>query len=144
MAQRITGTGRVIVAPITVQWRTGQCLVAYAREGEMAIVATVPAPEVPHGESSLWDVAARHLPTNVVDQNESYGRWIMNVGWGMSVMPPKRALFTSDEPWTVDVMKTARLKAPAYNSVGVHVGRLTFDDPQSMARARALLAPGNQ
>jgi hypothetical protein len=140
MTKRITGTGRVIVSPFTVQWPDGRCLLAYATDDNMAVVATVPVPDREHGDPSLWDVAARHLPTNVLDQNEAYGRWIMNHGWGMAVMPPKKnGLILDGDAWSVDVYKTAVLKAPCYGSHGVHIGRLKFDDDALMAQARALL-----
>ncbi|WP_432093717.1 hypothetical protein [Streptomyces sp. bgisy100] len=141
MARRITGISRVIIAPFTVQWPSGRCLLAYAREGEMAVVATVPSPEHEHGDTSLWDVAARHLPTNVLDQNEGYTKWLMNHGWGMSVTPPtgSRGLDVNGSPWTVEVYKSHVLKSPCYSSDGAHIGRLTFEDQALMQNARALL-----
>ncbi|MBB5932985.1 hypothetical protein [Streptomyces zagrosensis] len=39
----------------------------------------------------------------------------------------------------MDVTKTAVIKAPAYNALGGHVGHLTFDKPQVMSKARAIL-----
>lgn len=140
MARQITGAERVVLAPFTAQWPDGRCILAYTRDEHMAIVATVPLPDRPHGDPSLWDVAARHLPTNIVDENEAYGRWLMCSGWGLAVMPTTDGLILTGEKWTVTVDKSAVLKAPAYGSTGVHVGRLKFDDPAVEARSRTLLA----
>ncbi|WP_438487463.1 hypothetical protein [Streptomyces sp. S186] len=138
--KKLTRDSRVLLAPFTHRWRSGHCVLAYAREDTMAVVATVPVPDVPDGDPTLWDVAGGHLPTNVSDEQEAYGRWIIDSGWGLSVMPHPEGLTVDGSEWTVAVARTAMLKVPAYNSDGVHVGRLTFADPEVMARARALIA----
>lgn len=141
MSRTLTGVSRVQMAPFTISWHDqGRCILAYARQGPMAIVAAVPVPDVPHGVPSLWDVAARHLPTNILDQNESYGRWLMCAGWSLSVLPDPAGLDVKGEAWTVDLAKSVTLKAPCYGSDGAHFGLLTFDDPMVMARARSVLA----
>ncbi|MFD9564393.1 hypothetical protein [Streptomyces sp. NPDC059994] len=139
MGQMLNGDSRVHLAPFTVSWPDGQCVLAYARQGGMAIVAAVQVPEVPYGAPSLWDVAARHLPTNLTDENEGYGRWLLCAGWGLSVMPDPRGLDLSGEAWTVNVAKSVTLKAPAYGSDGLHVGYLWFDNPAVNAKAQGLL-----
>jgi hypothetical protein len=141
MARKLTGTSRVQMAPFTISWHDqGRCILAYARQGPMAIVAAVPVPDVPHGVPSLWDVAARHLPTNILDQDESYGRWLMCSGWGLSVMPGPTDLELAGEAWTVEVSKSVTLKVPCYGSDGVHIGLLTFDDAAVTEKAQSLLA----
>ncbi|MBD0743545.1 hypothetical protein [Streptomyces sp. CBMA152] len=140
MGRMLNGTSRVHLAPFTVSWEDqGQCVLAYAREGGMGIVAAVQVPEVPYGAPSLWDVAARHLPTNTTDQDEAYGRWLLCAGWSRSVLPDPNGLDLTGEAWTVNVSKTAMLKAPAYGSDGVYVGYLWFDNPAVNAKAQGLL-----
>ncbi|WP_171161919.1 hypothetical protein [Streptomyces sp. I05A-00742] len=141
MAKRITGTDRVIMAPFTAQWPDARCVLAYAKHGTMAVVAALPVPGESPAASSLWEVAARHLPSASASANEAeaYGRWLLGAGWSMSVMPPAGGLVVHGEPWTVDVLRTAVLKEPAYGSDGVHVGRLAFANPEVLERAETLL-----
>lgn len=139
MAKRISGADRVIMALLTSQWPDGRCVLAYAKHGAMAVVATVPVPDLPQSDSSLWEVAARHVPGNSLNETEAYGRWLLCTGWSMSVMPPVHGLVVKGEPWSLDVLKTAVLKEPGYGSDGVHVGRMTFENEEVSDRVRKLL-----
>ncbi|MEV4443799.1 hypothetical protein AB0K09_33430 [Streptomyces sp. NPDC049577] len=139
MARRVKGTDRVIMAPFTAQWPDGRCVLAYAKDDAMAVVAIVPVPDAPHGSPSLWEVAARHLPASTLNETEAYGRWLLGTGWSLSVMPPAGGLIVKDEGWTVEVFRSCVLKEPVYGSDGVHVGRMAFDNPAVMDKARSLL-----
>lgn len=139
MARRITGSDRVIMARFTAQWPDARCVLAYARHGSMAVVATVPVPGTSPAAASLWELAARHLPPSTANETDAYGRWLLGAGWSMSVMPPVDGLVAHGEPWTLEVARSAVLKEPAYGSDGVHVGRLTFESPRMMERAEVLL-----
>ncbi|MGI5337808.1 hypothetical protein ACQEVS_10605 [Streptomyces sp. CA-181903] len=139
MARRITGSDRVIMARFTAQWPDARCVLAYARHESMAVVATVPVPGTSPAAASLWELAARNLPSNPSNEADSYGRWLLGAGWSMSVMPPAVGLVVHGEPWTLDVARSAVLKEPAYGSDGVHVGRLTFERAEVMEQAERLL-----
>ncbi|MGK5642089.1 hypothetical protein ACSNOK_27800 [Streptomyces sp. URMC 126] len=127
------------MARFTAQWPDGRCVLAYARHETMAVVASVPVPGMSPVASSLWELAARHLPSNPANETDAYGTWVLGAGWSMSVMPPAAGIVVHGEAWTLDVLRSAVLKEPAYGSDGVHVGRLTFASPQVMERAAALL-----
>ncbi|KNB52924.1 hypothetical protein [Streptomyces caatingaensis] len=139
MPKRITGTDRVIMARFTARWPDGRCVLAYARHGSMAVVASVAVPGAPAADGSLWETAARHCPANPANEADAYGRWLLCAGWSMSVMPPAGGVTLSGERWSLEVLKTAVLKEPVYGSDGVHVGRLEFEDAAVPARLGELL-----
>ncbi|MBH1933390.1 hypothetical protein I5Q34_03660 [Streptomyces sp. AV19] len=139
MAKRITGADRVIMGRFTARWPDGRCVLVYARHESMAVVASVAVPGAPPVEGSLWEVAGRHCAVSTANEADTYGRWLLCAGWSMSVMPPVGGLVVSGEPWSVDVLKTAVLKEPAYGSEGVYVGRMAFENAEVLERAGALL-----
>ncbi|MBC2874028.1 MULTISPECIES: hypothetical protein [Streptomyces] len=70
MARRITGSDRVIMARFTAQWPDARCVLAYARHESTAVVATVPVSGTSPAAASLWELAARHLPSNAANETE--------------------------------------------------------------------------
>ncbi|GAU66523.1 hypothetical protein SSP35_03_01710 [Streptomyces sp. NBRC 110611] len=98
MAGHIAGSSKIVIAPFIYKWPDERCLLAYTSHRDKGIAAVVPLEEA---APSLWDVAAAHLPTNVQDEYEAYGRWCLQVAWGLSVMPRKESLVLTGEEWSL-------------------------------------------
>ncbi|MCY0942613.1 hypothetical protein [Streptomyces antarcticus] len=142
MPQRITGTSRLTIGRFLYDWdnRT-YCLLAYARHGNMGVVATVP--DVNGDAPDLWSIAARHSPNNA--SHEDIGRWCLCSGWALSSGRPDHWFAAQNQQWTLDVRNTLHEIKPhqygitAYGWHGAYVGILTPEDPDTRERAHRLL-----
>jgi hypothetical protein len=143
----LSGTGRVNVAPFTYEWEDGQpgsrCVLAYTstgRFGDSAIVATVPVPDREDSDPSLWAVAVAHHDQRIDPSPEKLARWLVQVGWGIRVMPHKHGLDLRDAAWSLRPVKAHELDTTAYGHSRLYLGHLVFDDEALADQARALLS----
>ena len=144
--RRITGTGRVIVGPFTYGINGERCILAYTSHGQHGIAAVIPITE--GVAPSLWDVAARNLPSGIAvkDQSEQYGRWCLNVAWSMEVIGSPGSLRLNEAEWSLDVhhavneFKPHQYGRSVCGHYGVQVGTLTLVDDEQVRSLRESLA----
>lgn len=142
MPQWITGTTRLTIGRFLYDWdHADYCLLAYASDGNMGVVATVP--DADGNAPDLWSIAARHESRTA--SYEDLGRWCLCVGWALTSKPKDRWFSIVGEPWTLEVRNTLHQVKPhqygvtAYGWSGAHVGVLTAGTPEVQQRAHDLL-----
>ena len=142
MPKEIEGTSRLTIGRFLYDWNhRDYCLLAYAGDGKMGVVATVPTEQ---GDApDLWSIAARH--ESLTASPEDIGRWCLCSGWAMTNHPRHEWFSVTGEKWTLSVRNTLSGIRPhqygttAYGWSGAYVGSLTIENPEIRSRAWGLL-----
>lgn len=142
MSSRITGTTRLTIGRFLYDWNHGDyCLLAYASDGPMGVVATVP--DANGNAPDLWSIAARHESRTA--GHEDIARWCLCSGWAITMKPTDQWFAVAGTSWTLDVRNTLNSIKPhqygntAYGWSGAYVGTLTVDDQALQQQAHQLL-----
>ncbi|MFE2746746.1 hypothetical protein ACFXKX_20800 [Streptomyces scopuliridis] len=144
MARTVAGGGKVTLLPLLYMWPDRYAVLAYATVGAYgttAVVGYVPVPGVP--DLDLMDTAVRHQPTRLYGSAGGSGFaeacWLICVGWSARSVPKPGTLELHEATWSLNPDSTTELGRTMYGHDRLHTGRLTLDDPGSVAQARGVL-----
>lgn len=118
------GTGVVAYVPLASDGRGW---------GDTAVIATVAGAA---GEgANLWAWAVANQPS---PKEEELARWLICRGWSARLVCSPSVLDLRDAAWWARIERGVRLAGPAYGHEGLALGQITFTDPGTAARVRAM------
>ncbi|MFI0262057.1 hypothetical protein ACH4OW_23805 [Streptomyces sp. NPDC017056] len=147
MPKTLSGTAPLIISPFRHRFDPAEfCLLAYSSYELRGVVGVLPDEK---GDTpSLWDMAGRNLPRNILPTSEAeeYGRWLLNCASALRLLTPPDAIRVSGQRWDLDLQRTVdRFKPHQYGETvygwyGVHVGILSLGDEGKAITKHALAA----
>lgn len=144
MAKNLAGRGRVTIFPFLHDWETrSRCALAYTTTdaGLTAVLGVIPVQGNVLEPGDLFALAARHqfIGEWKGSHEQRSGCWLACTGSGSRTVRKAGTIDVTDTAWSVDMARSVDLDSPYYGHSRVIAGRLTLEDEELLAQARALV-----
>jgi hypothetical protein len=144
MSREIKGTGRLTIFPLLHDWQTGsRCVLAYTSmdAGYTAVMGVIPVEGNVFEPGDLFGLAGKHgfIGEWRGSHDQRCGCWLVATGHGALTVPKPDSLQIPSASWTLDMARTVELDSAYCGHVRVTAGRMSLEDKELEAQARALI-----
>jgi hypothetical protein len=145
MPRELSGTGRLTIIPLLHDWETGsRCVFAYttANAGYTAVVGVIPVEGNVYEPGDLFALAGRHgfIGEWKGSHEQRCGCWLVCTGHGALVTTNPDGIYVAEATWHLDMSRTVELEGTYAGHTSVTAGRMSLEDKELEARARALIS----